>query len=111
MIRALPETGSLIPLNPEDRDREWAVELKDARERRMRVFIPPASPMELSLILKSRGPREDDLSRVFDAIDSIIRHLKPPYPDLSSGCVSLAAGLRSKYQQPSSPIPRTQPQH
>lgn len=100
MIKALLETGFLISLNPKDKNHGWAMEiLKDARERRIRIFISPVSPIELSLILKSRGLKDDDLSQVFDAIDSIVKHLKPSHPDLTFECVALAAKLRSKYQQ------------
>ncbi|PNV78641.1 MAG: hypothetical protein C0200_00045 [Thermoproteota archaeon] len=46
--------------------------LEDARKRRINIFISPASLVELSLILKSRGLGDHEI-QVFDAIDSIIK--------------------------------------
>ncbi|MGC8933444.1 MAG: hypothetical protein ACP5LQ_09210 [Candidatus Methanodesulfokora sp.] len=46
--------------------------LENARKRRTRFFISPASLVELSLILKSKGLGDGEI-QVFDAIDSTIK--------------------------------------
>jgi hypothetical protein len=49
MINALLETGFLISLNPRDRNHEWAIGiLRNVKSQRIRIFISPASPIELS---------------------------------------------------------------
>lgn len=99
MIRALLETGFLVSLNPKDRNHEWAVNLLErARKREIKVFISPASLIELSLILKSKGLSDEGVSRVFTAMDSLIkRYARPTFPDLTFETVSCAAKLRNEY--------------
>ena len=50
-----------------------------------------------SLILKSRGLKDGDISQVFDAISSIIP--KPLYLAITVECISLAAKLRSRHPE------------
>ncbi len=101
MIRVLLETGFLVSLNPKDKNHEWAMDLlKRAKEREIRIFLSPASLVELSLILKSKGLSEEGISRALMAMESLItRYARPAFPDLTFEIVSGAAKLRMKYTQ------------
>ncbi len=101
MIRVLLETGFLVSLNPKDRNHEWAMNLlKRAKDREIKIFISPASLVELSLILKSKGLSEEGINRVLTAMESLItRYVRPAFPDLTFEIVSGAAKLRMKYPQ------------
>lgn len=99
MINALLETGFLISLNPRDKNHEWAIGiLRNAKSQRIRIFISPASPIELSLILKSRGLDDSEIENVLKAMDSIVRkYSRPLYPPLTMECTAYAAKLRKRY--------------
>ncbi len=101
MTKVLLETGFLVSLNPRDRNRGWAVDLlKQAREGEVKIFISPASLVELSLILKSKGLPEEGISRALAAMESLIRrYTRPSFPELTFEIISGAAELRVKYSQ------------
>ncbi len=101
MIRVLVETGFLIALNPRDRNHSWAMGiLEDARRRKLELNVSPVAPLELSLILRSRGLSEGDQTRVLEALDSAIRMwVRPKFPSLDLQTFSLSSRLRQKYPQ------------
>ncbi|MGC9107638.1 MAG: type II toxin-antitoxin system VapC family toxin [Infirmifilum sp.] len=99
MIKALLETGFLLALNPRDRNHEWATRvLNEAKKHKIIIFLSPASLIELSLILKSRGLTDPEISQVFDALNSLIKP-KPSYPELTAETLSSAARLRTRYPE------------
>ena len=101
VLKELVETGFLLALNPKDKNHEWGMEvLKRARERESVLYISPAAPVELSLIMKSKGLSDRDIARVMNALEAIIRrYTKPNYPPLELRHVAYAAELRSKYSE------------
>ena len=101
VLKELVETGFLLALNPKDKNHEWGMEvLKRARERESVLYISPAAPVELSLIMKSKGLSDRDIARVMNALEAIIRrYTKPNYSSLELRHVAYAAELRSKYPE------------
>ncbi len=101
MMKALVETGFLIALNPDDKHHKWALNiLKQAKEGEILLYISPAAPIELSLILRSKGVSEEMISKSLEALHIIItRYIKPKYPQLTLNHLSKAAVLRKKYPQ------------
>jgi len=101
VLKELVETGFLLALNPRDKNHEWAMEiLRRAKERKTMIYISPAAPIELSLIMKSRGLNNNDIKRVMNALDAVIRrYIKPNYPPLELRHVAYAAELRSRYPE------------
>ena len=101
MLKELVETGFLLALNPKDRNHAWAKEiLRRAKERESLLYISPVAPVELSLIMKSKGLSDRDIARVMNALDAVIkRYVKPNYPPLELRHVAYAAELRSKYPE------------
>lgn len=88
-----------MSLNPRDRNHGWAIKLlEQAKGHDIKIFISPASLIELSLVLKSRGLTEGGINRFFAAMRSLIsRYTKPYFPDITFDVVSKAAELRMKH--------------
>lgn len=101
MLRILVETGFLLALNPRDRNHEWALEvLGEARRPDTLLFISPAAPIELSLIMRSRGLSDEEVSRALYAMEAAIkRYTAPYYPPLELRHLAYAAELRLKYPE------------
>lgn len=101
MIRTLVETGFLMALNPKDRNHSWAMNnFEDARMGKLEVNISPAAPLELALILKSKGLMEDKIARVMEALDLAIRRwTNPRYPPLDLSITLLSSKLRHNHPQ------------
>jgi len=99
VLRVLVETGFMLALNPRDRRHEWAVRvLEEAKRREILLYISPAAPIELSLIMKARGYRDEDIARVLNAISIILeRYTKPQYPRLGLKELAYAAELRTRH--------------
>jgi len=97
----LVETGFLLALNPKDKHHNWALNiLREARARKIMLYISPAAPIELSLIMKSKKYDEKDIYRVLEALDSAInRYIKPFYPSLEMRHIIYAAKLRMRYTE------------
>jgi len=63
VLRVLVETEFMLALNPRDGRHEWAVRvLEEAKRREILLYISPAAPIELSLIMKARGYRDEDIA-------------------------------------------------
>ena len=99
VLRVLVETGFMLALNPRDRRHEWAVRvLEEAKRREILLYISPAAPIELSLIMKARGYRDEDIARVLNAISIILeRYTKPQYPRLGLKELAYSAELRTRH--------------
>jgi len=95
----LVETGFLLAINPRDKHHRWAMEiLEKAKKKENVLYISPVAPIELSLIMKSKGFSDEDILRVMNALDvAIKRYTKPNYPSLELRHIAYAAKLRSKY--------------
>ncbi|MEB3778962.1 MAG: PIN domain-containing protein [Desulfurococcales archaeon] len=98
--RGLLETGFLLALNPNDKNHEWALEiLTKARNNELGICISPAAPVEVSLILRSRGLSDDRVSEALRAMEEAISlYAKPQYCSLTLQHLSYAAELRVKYR-------------
>jgi len=101
VLKKLVEIGFLLALDSRDKNHEWAMEvLRRAKERRIMIYVSPAAPIELSLIMKSRGLNNNDIRRVMNALDAVIRrYTKPNYLPLELRHALYAAELRSKYPE------------
>ena len=101
VLRVLVETGFMLALNPRDKNHEWAMKiLEEARRREIMLYISPATPIELSLIMKSRGYDDKDINRVLNAVEIIIeKYVKPQYPRMGLRELAYAAELRAKYSE------------
>jgi len=101
VLRILVETGFLLALNPRDKHHEWALEILEKSRRRENILhISPIAPIELSLIMKSRGYNDKSILRVLNAIYSIIRRYAKPYsPLLELEHIIYATELRIKYPE------------
>jgi len=99
VLRILVETGFMLALNPRDRHHEWAMELLEkARKREILLYVSPAAPIELSLIMKARGHQDKDVIRVLNAVNTILeRYAKPQYPQLGLRELIYATELRTRY--------------
>ncbi len=65
----------------------------------MTIHISPAAPVELALILKSRGFSEDSIQEVIDAMNDIIAMFtRPRYPELTMETVAYAIELEKALQ-------------
>ena len=100
-MKGLVETSFLISLNPDSKYHTWAIDiLKKARGGSIDLYISPISPVELSLILRSREVDEESISDTLSALATIIgRYVKPKYPVLTIEHLSYAAKLRNRYSQ------------
>ncbi len=98
-LNILLETGFMLALNPRDEHHEWALKiLKKSRGRANVLHISPVAPIELSLIMKSKGYSDKSILRVLNALHSIIRrYTRPYYPRLELEHVMYAAELRLKH--------------
>ncbi len=101
VVEVLVETGFLLALNPRDKNHGWALEvLEDGRRRRVLLYLSPAAPLELSLIMKSRGIGDEGVSRALRAIDAAIRgYTVPRYAPLEIMHMAYAAELRARYPE------------
>ena len=101
MLEVLVETGFLLALNPRDVHHQWALSLlEESRGKAKVLYISPASPVELSLILKSKGYSDESISRLLNAMFSIVgRYTRPRYPPMGLEHMAYAAELRAKYPQ------------
>ena len=94
----LLETGFLIALNLSDRNHSWALSvLSECRSRRVRCYLSPAAPVEVSLLLKSRGFDEGRIARVLKLMESIVTGAGIRCLPLRPAHVARAAELRGKY--------------
>jgi len=98
---SLVETGFLLALNPRDRNHDWALNLlREAKSGRLKLYLSPAAPIELSLILKSRGLAEKEAALVLEAMSlAVSRYTRLVYPPLTLEVASLAASLRERYPE------------
>ncbi len=101
MKRVLLETGFLFALNPNDRNHRWALEiLNKAKEGELEICISPAAPIEVSLLLKTRGLNDVAIAEVLRTMDEAISLFKKPlYCKLTLLHLSYAAELRTKYEK------------
>ncbi len=101
MRRCLVETGFLLALNPKDRNHEWALRLlRNAKHGVCMVHISPAAPIELSLIMKSRGYSDEAIAETLAAMEeAIMLYTRPSFAALRLDHLQLAARLRSKYPE------------
>jgi len=99
--KILVETGFLLALNPRDKHHGWALGiLEEARKRKNILYISPVAPIELSLIMRSRGHDDKSILRVLRALHSAIRrYVKPYYPSLELGHIMYATELRIRYPE------------
>ena len=97
--KVLIETGFLLSLNPRDRHHDWALQLlKQARRGDIQLFISAPAILELTLILKSRGIGDRDISILLDSIYVVIRsYTKLNYVYVTFESSALASKLRIKY--------------
>jgi len=97
--RYLLETGFLLALNPHDRNHQWALDiLAQARRGKIEICISPAAPIEVSLVLRSRGLASDLIAEILRAMDEAISlYTRPRYCSLTLQHLSYAAELRVKY--------------
>jgi len=100
-MRALIETGFMLALNPEDKHHEWAMKtLEEAKRGEITLYISPAAPIELSLIMKAKGLGDDVVARALNAIETIInRYAKLHYPQLGLRELIHAAKLRARHPE------------
>ncbi len=101
VLRVLVETGFMLALNPRDKHHKWAMKvLEEAKRGNVVLYISPVAPIELSLIMKSRNLRDEDIVRALNAIETIInRYTKPQYPHLGLRELIYATKLRTKYSE------------
>ncbi|RLE61643.1 MAG: hypothetical protein DRN53_05325 [Thermoprotei archaeon] len=101
MLKILVETGFLLALNPRDKHHEWALKVLEESKRRINVLhISPIAPIELSLIMKSKGYDNRSIVRVLKALHGAIRrYTRPYYPLLKLEHVIYATELRMKYPE------------
>ncbi len=101
MARALVETGFLLALNPRDRNHEWALKLLEGGEGgAIELYVSPAAPVEVSLILGSRGLSEREIREALEAMeDAMARFTKPRYVELRLDHAALAAELRRSHPE------------
>lgn len=99
MLRVLLETGFLLALNPRDRHHRWALNiLEDAKERRIKIYLSPIAPLELSLVLRSRDRSEKDIYQSLEALNTLIhRYTRIAYPLFGINHVIYASMLRTKH--------------
>lgn len=78
------ETGFLIALNPRDKNHDWALKILEEGSRGwFNIYISPVSLLELTLILRSRGVKDQDIALAMEAIEyAIKKYVKPNYPPL-----------------------------
>jgi len=97
-VRALVETGFLLALNPRDRNHGWALKLlEEGRRGLIELHISPAAPVEVSLILRSRGLSDGEVREALEAMeDAIHLYTRPRYVQLKLAHAVLAADLRSR---------------
>lgn len=97
----LVETGFLLALNPRDRHHDWALNiLEEAKAKKIRLYISPIAPIELSLIMRSKKYDEESINRLLNALDSALRrYTKPLYPRITLWHVVYATELRMKYPE------------
>ena len=98
-LRALVETGFMLALNPRDRHHEWAMNvLEEAARGRLALYISPAAPIELSLVMRAKGRRNSDVLRALRAVEGVVRRFtKPRFPPLGLEELAYAAELRIRY--------------
>ena len=101
VLRVLVETGFMLALNPRDKHHEWAMKiLEEAKKREILLYISPTAPIELSLIMKSKGYEDKDIARVLNAIDVILeKYVKPQYPQIRLKELVYATELRIRYPE------------
>ncbi len=96
----LLETGFLLALNPLDRNHSWAVSiLNECRRKHIKCYLSPAAPVEVSLVLKSRGFEESRISRVLRLMESIVAGAEVRSLNLGLSHAAKAAVLRGKYPE------------
>lgn len=96
----LLETGFLLALNPSDRNHSWALGLLvECRGRRARCFLSPAAPVEVSLLLRSRGLDEERAVRSLRLMEEILAGAGVRALTLRLVHAARAAELRSKYPE------------
>lgn len=96
----LLETGFLLALNPSDRNHSWAAGiLSECRSRRAKCYLSPAAPVELSLLLKSRGFDESRIAKALKLMESIAVEAGVSSLPLKLAHAARAAELRSRYPE------------
>jgi len=96
----LLETGFLLALNPSDRNHSWALSvLSECRSRRAKCYLSPAAPVEVSLLLRSRGFDEGRIARALKLMESIVAGAGIRCLPLRLAHVARAAELRDKYSE------------
>jgi len=100
-VRALVETGFLLALNPRDENHDWALGLlEESRRGLVELHISPASPVEVSLVLRARGLSEAEVREALEAMeDAVLSYTRPRYVQLKLAHASLAADLRRRYAE------------
>jgi len=101
VLKILVETGFLLALNPRNKHHKWALNILEESRRRINILhISPVAPIELSLIMKSKGYDDKSMLRVLNALYSIIRrYTRPYYSSLELEHIIYATELRTKYSE------------
>ncbi len=99
VLRVLVETGFMLALNPKDKHHEWAMSiLRDAKIKKISLYISPVAPLELSLIMRSKGYSDRDINRVLNAVETVIRsYTRLQYPQIGLRELAYSAELRARY--------------
>ena len=96
----LLKIGFLLALNPSDRNHSWALGLLvECRSKRARCFLSPAAPVEVSLLLRSKGLDEERAARSLRLMEEILTGAGVRALTLRLVHAARAAELRSKYQE------------
>jgi len=74
--------------------------LEEGSQGRFNIYISPVSLLELTLILRSRGVKDQDIALAMEAIEyAIKKYVKPNYPPLDIAANVYVARLRTKYHE------------
>jgi len=71
--------------------------LSECRSRRVRCYLSPAAPAEVSLLLKSRGLDEDRIARALRLMERVATGARVRSSPLRLAHAAKAAELRIKY--------------
>jgi predicted nucleic acid-binding protein len=94
--KVLVETGFLLALNPEDKNHDYAIKLLN--NKNLKLYLSPASLIELTLLLRAKRRSEDEIISVFKALREIISN-KVSIISLNFAHIIKASELRKKYEE------------
>ena len=96
MKKVLVETGFLLALNPEDKNHDYAIKLLN--NKNLKLYLSPASLIELTLLLRAKRRSEDEIISVFKALREIISN-RVSIISLNFAHIIKASELRKKYEE------------